>query len=233
MSTGPLPTAARAGSPAVNAWITNGTRLRIQRMSESGSRPLSCAPPRPSVFTISTTRSFVSSRNTPDGDDARRETVQDLRDGLGRDLARAPGDEVETECVGTEGDGEERVLLGGDATDLDEHPGRGYRTPSDARRTFGPRATPSTAPRRRPARLRARRARLAADRRHPRRLPGAARARDHTRTDRPRATTARVRRVGLRRYRPHRAAAGRGSGARRIRTGTTTWRGSCTSATSS
>ena len=51
--------------------------------------PWSCAPPRPSVFTISTTRSWRSSRNTPDGDDAGREAVEDLADGVGRDLAGA------------------------------------------------------------------------------------------------------------------------------------------------
>ena len=57
MSTGPLPTAARAGSSAAKPWITNGTRRRIHRTSESGSRPWSCAPESPSVLTISTTRS--------------------------------------------------------------------------------------------------------------------------------------------------------------------------------
>ena len=55
----------RPSSPAANAWITNGTLRADPRTSDSGSRPCSCAPPSPTVLTISTTRSGRSSRNTP------------------------------------------------------------------------------------------------------------------------------------------------------------------------
>ena len=115
MSTGPLPTAASAGSPAANAWITNGTRWRIHRTSESGSRPWSCAPPSPSVFTISTTRSLALVAEHADGDDARREAVEDLaRRSSGVTWRGLPGAKYEAERVGAEGDREERVLLVGD-----------------------------------------------------------------------------------------------------------------------
>ena len=136
MSTGPLPTAASAGSPAPKAWITNGTRWRIQRTSDSGSRPWSCAPPRPSVLTSSTTRSLVSSRNTPTVMTPGGQAVEDLADRLRGDLARAARREHEAERVGTERDGEQGVLLVGDAADLDPHRARGYRTPPKHPRTF-------------------------------------------------------------------------------------------------
>ena len=95
-------------------------------------------PTRPSVFTISTTRSWTLVAEHADGDDARREAVQDLADGLGRDLAWASRREVEAEGVGTERDGEERVLLVRDAADLHPHRlvPRVPETHFGARRTF-------------------------------------------------------------------------------------------------
>src|SRR5439155_1610518 len=56
-----------AGSPAVKAWMTNGTRSRIQRTSLSGSCPLSSTPWRPTFDTPVTTRSGRSLPNAPTG----------------------------------------------------------------------------------------------------------------------------------------------------------------------
>ena len=121
MSTGPLPTAASAGSSAAKPWITNGTRRRIQRTSDSGSRPWSCAPDEPERVHELDDPLLALVAEHADGDDAGREAVEDLADRVGRDLARAPRREVEAEGVGTERDGEQRVLLVRDAADLDPH----------------------------------------------------------------------------------------------------------------
>ena len=120
-SAGPLATVETASSPAVNAWITNGTLRRTDRTSDSGSRPCSCAPCRPTVLTISTTRSGRSSRNTPmvivPG--GRRRTMS--RTSVGLTWRGLPGDEVEAEGVGAQRDRQQGVLLVRDAADLHEH----------------------------------------------------------------------------------------------------------------
>ena len=89
------PRRARGRRPR-SAWITNGTRLRIQRTSDSGSRPWSCAPPSPSVLTSSTTRSLVSSRNTPTVITPRGRRWRISPTVSGVDLARAARSEHET-----------------------------------------------------------------------------------------------------------------------------------------
>ena len=124
-SAGLLPADESASSPAAKAWIRNGTRARIMRASDIGSRPCSWAPPSPTVLTISTTRSGRSSRKTPIVivSAGRRRTMS--RTVGRRDLPRTPRREHEAERVGAHGHREERVLLRGDATDLHEHDGDG------------------------------------------------------------------------------------------------------------
>ena len=115
----PRPTTApdrRRGTPGSG----RARAARIMRASDIGSRPCSWAPLRPTVLTISTTRSGRSSRNTPtvmvsEGGAAR------CRARGGGHLTRAPRREHETDRVGAHGHREERILLGGDATDLHEH----------------------------------------------------------------------------------------------------------------
>ena len=209
MSTGPLATAATAGSPAANAWITNGTRRRTQRTSESGSRPCSWAPERPSVFTVSTTRSGTSSRNTPTvtTPGGRRLTMLGHRSG-GHDLARAAGREVETERVGAERDGEQRVLLVRDPADLHPHRCGGYRNPFGARRTFVPHGHHGGAG----PHLVARRPRLAPGARDRGRVRRPARAGRHPGARRARRPAARLRQMGVRRPRADGPAAARALG---------------------
>ena len=136
------------------------------------------------------------------------------RDRLGRDLARAARGEDEAERVGAEGDGEERVLLVGDAADLDEHRARGYRTPSGSPAYIrGPDGTRSHRPATTSSAVRAGRARLAADRRRSSSPTSCCTSSPTTlEPGRARATAARVRRVGLRRHRTDRAAAATRSG---------------------
>ena len=230
MSTGPLPTAASAGSPAAKPWITNGTRWRIHRTSDNGSRPCSCAAEAERVDQLDDALLGLVAEHA-DGDHARRQPVQDLRDGLGHHLARAARREHEAEGVGTEGDGEQRVLLVGDPTDLDPHRGRGYRTPSRAPAYIRGLMETKATPQRGAAWWRG--ASPTGSRSpHPRCLPRAARAGDDPDPGRARAAPARLRRVRVRRHRTDRPPAAR-SGIPAIPTGTTTWRGSCTSATSS
>src|SRR5437016_2044476 len=54
-----------AGSPVANAWMSTGIRWRTHRACSGVSRPCSCAPLRPTLLTISTTRAGDSLRNTP------------------------------------------------------------------------------------------------------------------------------------------------------------------------
>src|SRR5207249_4116474 len=71
-------------------------------------------------------------------DDTVRQTMEDLVDGFREHLARTARREDEAERIGTEGDREQRVLLIGDAADLDPHRVRGYRTCSGGPRTLAP-----------------------------------------------------------------------------------------------
>ena len=82
-----------------------GAARRRARACSRSRRPAPCA----------------SSRNTPTVMTPGGQPVEDLADRVGRDLARAAGREVEAERVGTERDGEERVLLVRDPADLDPH----------------------------------------------------------------------------------------------------------------
>src|SRR5947207_8064819 len=54
-----------AGSPVANAWMSTGIRWRTHRACSGVSRPCSCAPLRPTLLTISTTRAGDSLRKTP------------------------------------------------------------------------------------------------------------------------------------------------------------------------
>ena len=95
---------------------------RRTRVVSAVSWPCSCAARRPAVCTISTTRSAVSSRKTPTviTSGGRRRAMS--RATSRRDLP-ARRREHEADGIGAEGDGEERVVLVGDAADLDEHRG--------------------------------------------------------------------------------------------------------------
>ena len=119
-SAGPLAAAASAGSPAVNAWITNGTRSRIQRTSLSGSCPWSCTPCRPTLATIvdDPFRALVAEH--ADGRDAVRQPAGDVANVGGLHLPDARR-EHEAEGVGPDGRREQGVVRGRDPADLDEH----------------------------------------------------------------------------------------------------------------
>ena len=120
-SAGPLAAALSAGSPAAKAWITNLTRCRTHRTSESGSRPWSWAPVRPMWWMVSTSRSGRSSRKTPDGHGLGRQPLDDVADRVGPDEPAAARRHHESERVGAHGDREEGVLLARDPADLHEH----------------------------------------------------------------------------------------------------------------
>ena len=160
-----------------------------------------------------------------DGDDTRREAVQDLGDRVGGDLARASRGEVEAEGVGAEGDGEERVLLVRDPADLDPHRCGGYRNHFGAPRTFVTRMDTTAAPVRTWSRVVLDWLPVARDRR---RVRGAARARRHPGAAAPTSTRSWASTSGSSEASRRRSGCSASCGTRAIPIGTTTPSGSST-----
>ena len=114
---------------AAKPLITKRTVAAICATSSGPSWPCSCAAPRPAWPTMSTTPAGEVVAKHPDGQHLRRQPTHDRLDRRGADLARRGGED-EADRVRAHRDGEQRILLGGDATDLHEHPRPGHPRPA-------------------------------------------------------------------------------------------------------
>ena len=69
----------------------------------------------------------------PHGENFGRQATSDVVHALHRDLTGRRG-KHETDCVGTHGNRQESIVLGGDAANLDEHRNRRYYATRSERR---------------------------------------------------------------------------------------------------
>ena len=120
MSAGPFAAARRAGSPAVNAWMTNCTRWRTHRTSRERLVTMELRAVQPQAVHDLRHAFGPLVAEHAHRDHLGGQALDDVVHGVGRDLAAAGG-EHEADRVGTERSGEQRVVFVRDPADLHPH----------------------------------------------------------------------------------------------------------------